>query len=282
MFPTPGARGGVVLMAGRSEFIEKYFEVIADLHARGLSVATMDWRGQGLSERLLPEREKGHILDFGAFRSDLRLFTEEVAKKRFSGPLFLLTHSMGGVPALQLLADGYDAFAAAVLTAPMTQLFDDPVKRMGARLLANAACALGGTRQPVPNVKEHSLEFEGNILTSDPIRHARFRDLQAAAPNAILREPTYGWLRAAMAAIDDLHRPDRFATLKTPVRIISAEKDELVSSKDHRILAERSALIDNVTIKGALHEILMERDDLRAAYWRAFDEFILPRLQAAA
>ncbi|MEQ8179834.1 MAG: alpha/beta hydrolase [Amphiplicatus sp.] len=282
VFPTPGARGGVVLMAGRSEFIEKYFEVIADLHARGLSVATMDWRGQGLSERLLPEREKGHILDFGAFRSDLRLFTEEVARKRFSGPLFLLTHSMGGTPALQLLADGYDAFAAAVLTAPMTQLFDDAAKRIGARLLARAACAVGGVRQPVMNVKEHSLEFEGNVLTSDPIRHRRFRDLQSAAPNAILREPTYGWLKAAIDAIDDLHSENRFDKLKTPVRIISAEKDELVSTRDHKILASRSPLIDNVVIKGALHEILMERDELRAAYWLAFDEFILPKLAAAA
>lgn len=267
-------------MAGRSEFIEKYFEVVADLHARGLSVAMMDWRGQGLSERLLPEREKGHILDFGAFRSDLRLFTEEVAKKRIAGPLALLTHSMGGAPALQLLADGYDAYRAAVLTAPMTQLFDDAAKRIAARLLARAACALGASRQPVMNVKEHSLAFEGNILTSDRARHARFRDLQSAAPNAILREPTYGWLKAAIDAIDDLHAPNRFDKLKTPVRIISAGKDELVSTKDHAILAGRSPLIDNVVIEGALHEVLMERDDIRAAYWRAFDDFVLPKLAA--
>ncbi|MBY0422383.1 MAG: alpha/beta hydrolase, partial [Parvularculaceae bacterium] len=75
LFHAPDARGGVVLMAGRSEFLEKYFEVVRELQARGLSVATMDWRGQGLSDRLLPEREKGHILDFGAFRADLRKFT---------------------------------------------------------------------------------------------------------------------------------------------------------------------------------------------------------------
>lgn len=267
-------------MAGRSEFIEKYFESIRELQARGLSVATMDWRGQGLSERMLPEREKGHILDFGTFRADLRKFTEEVARRRFRGPLFLFTHSMGGAPALQLLADGYDAFAGAVLCAPMTRLFDDPLKRAYARAMARLACALGGARRPVWGVKEHSLAFEGNVLTSDRARHQRFADLQAAAPNAIIREPTFGWLKAATDAIDDLHRQNRFARLKTPVMIVSAENDALVSTKDHAALAKRSPLVDDVVIRGALHEIMMERDDIRALFWAAVDAFVGPRLPA--
>lgn len=282
VFPAPNPRGGVVLMAGRSEFIEKYFEVIKELQARGLSVATMDWRGQGLSMRMLPVSEKGHILDFGTFRADLRLFTEEVARKRFAGPLFLVTHSMGGAPALQLLADGYDAFDAAVLCAPMTQLFPTAPKRILARALAAAACALGAARQPVLGVTEHSLKFEGNNLTSDRARHDRFRELQSAAPNAIIREPTWAWLKAANDAIDDLHRPNRFERLKTPVLIVSAEKDELVDTDDHGHLAAQSRLIENVTVEGALHEIMMEADDYRDAWWRAFDAFILPRLEAGA
>ncbi|MEX0644104.1 MAG: alpha/beta hydrolase [Parvularculaceae bacterium] len=282
VFQAQNARGGVVLMAGRSEFIEKYFEVANDLLARGLSVATMDWRGQGLSERLLPVSVKGHITDFGAYRADLRLFTEEIAKKRFSGPLVLLTHSMGGLPALQLLADGYDAFSAAVLSAPMTNLFSDPLKRLAAGAMAQAACAIGASRQSILGVKEYSLKFEGNVLTSDRARHARFKELQAAAPNAILREPTYGWLKAAADAIDDIHKPNRFAKLKTPVLIVSAENDHLVDSNDHKTLAARSPLIDRVTIPGSLHEILMESDPYRNAFWQAFDAFVEPRITARA
>ncbi|MBY0422559.1 MAG: alpha/beta hydrolase, partial [Parvularculaceae bacterium] len=190
------------------------------------------------------------------------------------------THSMGGAPALQLLADGYDGFAAAVLCAPMTMLFDNPAKRLAVGALAAIACALGGARQPVFGVKEHSLAFEGNVLTSDPFRHQRFADLQAAAPNAVIREPTYGWLKAATDAIDDLHRPNRFARLKTPVRIISAEHDALVCSRDHAVLARRSPLIDVVTIKGALHEIMMERDEFRAQYWAAVDAFFASKMPA--
>ncbi len=281
MFPAKNHRATAVLMAGRSEFIEKYFEVIEDLRRRGFSVATMDWRGQGLSERLLPVREKGHIRDFGVFRSDLRRFTDEVVTKRFRGPYILMTHSMGGAPALQMLADGDTTWSAAVLCAPMTALYDGLLKRLGVRLLGEAATRFGLARYAIPGVKEYSMDFEGNVLTSDPVRHRRFQELQSAAPNATIREPTYGWIRAATEAMDDLHRKRRFAKLKVPTLIVSAENDALVRSSDHQWLGRQSPLIEVVTIKGALHEIMMERDAIRDQYWKAFDAFVDAKLESA-
>jgi lysophospholipase len=277
-FAAPDARAGVVLLNGRSEFIEKYFEVVGDLQARRFSVATMDWRGQGRSARLLADSKKGHIDDFAAYRADLRRFVDEVARPRLPGPLVLLTHSMGGAPALQLLADGYDAFAAAVLCAPMTRLFAGPLKLAYARAAARVMSALGAAGRSIPGTKEHSMDFDGNVLTSDPRRHARFRDLQTAAPDAVIREPTFGWLKAATDAMADLRRPGRFARMSTPTRIISAERDALVDSADHGRLAAASEMIDRVTVEGALHEILMEEDRCRAAFWAAFDDFVAPRL----
>jgi lysophospholipase len=187
---------------------------------------------------------------------------------------------MGGAPALQMLADGDDTWRCAVLCAPMTALFDEPHKRIGVRLLGEAASRLGLARYAIPGVKEYSMAFEGNVLTSDPVRHRRFQDLQSAAPNATIREPTYGWIRAATEAMDDLHRKNRFAKLKTPVLIVSAEDDHLVRSSDHRWLGKQSPLIEVVTIKGALHEIMMERDEIRNQYWAAFDAFVEPKIAA--
>jgi lysophospholipase len=69
--------------------------------------------------------------------------------------------------------------------------------------------------------------------------------------------------------------------LKTPTLIISAEIDHLVRSSDHQWLARQSPLIACVTIKGALHEIMMERDEIRDQYWKAFDDFVEPRIAAA-
>ena len=45
--PPPGRKGTVCLFQGRTEFIEKYFETVRELRARGFAVATLDWRGQG-------------------------------------------------------------------------------------------------------------------------------------------------------------------------------------------------------------------------------------------
>ena len=54
------ARGTVVLLHGRNECIEKYFETVSDLTAMGFWVATFDTRGQGGSERLLKKPGAGH------------------------------------------------------------------------------------------------------------------------------------------------------------------------------------------------------------------------------
>ena len=42
-----------------------------ELNLRGLDVYTMDWRGQGLSDRHLENPQKGHIETLEEYLSDL-------------------------------------------------------------------------------------------------------------------------------------------------------------------------------------------------------------------
>src|SRR6478752_4415336 len=70
--PEGKARGSVVVSPGRSEPIEKYFEVVQDLLERGFVVLVHDWRGQGLSHRALTDRLKGHAIGFKTFLGDHR------------------------------------------------------------------------------------------------------------------------------------------------------------------------------------------------------------------
>src|SRR3954470_16903459 len=72
--PPPGRKGTVCLLPGRSEFIEKYFETVRDLRARGFAVAAFDWRGQGLSECALNDPRKGHVERFSEYDIDLETF----------------------------------------------------------------------------------------------------------------------------------------------------------------------------------------------------------------
>src|SRR5246500_974933 len=102
--PPPGRKGTVCLFQGRTEFIEKYFEVVRDLRARGFAVATLDWRGQGLSQRALKDPRKGHVSSFADYAIDLETFMREVVLPDCPPPLFALAHSMGAAVLIKAAA----------------------------------------------------------------------------------------------------------------------------------------------------------------------------------
>ncbi len=264
----------LMLVTGRSEFIEKYFETITDLQGRGFAITAMDWRGQGHSARSLSAREIGHIDDFTTYRADLEAVLEGIAKPFSKSPLYLMSHSMGGPPVLDLLVNEHPVVCGAILCSPMTNFYRSKLKRQLVHFVAESAVRAGLTEKPAIGVKEYSHQFEGNILTSDETRHSRFRRLQEAAPEATISAPTYGWVKAALDIIAKMHEPSFLEKLQVPVLIISAGRDYLIDSDDHAVLAEQSPMISRVVIRHALHEILMERDVFRAQFWEAFDGFV--------
>src|SRR5438876_10966054 len=93
--PPRGRKGTVCLFQGRAEFIEKYFETVRDLRARGFAVATLDWRGQGMSERALRNPRKGYVGDFSDYGIDLATFVRDVVLPDCPPPVFARVHSMG-------------------------------------------------------------------------------------------------------------------------------------------------------------------------------------------
>jgi lysophospholipase len=56
-----GGRGTVLLFSGRTEYAEKYGPAARELAVRGFAMATIDWRGQGLSARLSGDATLGHV-----------------------------------------------------------------------------------------------------------------------------------------------------------------------------------------------------------------------------
>jgi lysophospholipase len=244
---------------------------VRDLQSRGLNVAMIDWRGQGLSDRERARDAKWRDF-FDVLKEDLKDFHEAHVKPRFAGPYVLMTHSMGGMPALKLLAEGYDGFARAVLCSPMTRLFPEVQNKVLA-FAASTACTFGFACNQTAPAKDLSEGFDGNILTSDKSRYDRFRDLKLAEPEAAPTAPTFGWVDAAMKASAEIHAPGALEDVKIPVLIISAGSEQLIDGADHETIASASEMISLELIPGALHEIMMERDAIRALYFKAFDEF---------
>ncbi len=278
-FPAAGRRllGTVCLFQGRTECIEKYFEVITDLRRRGFAVATLDWRGQGGSDRRLRNRRKGHVDSFEEYDRDLDAFMEQVALPDCPAPYYALAHSTGALVLLRAARDGRARFTRMLLSAPLLGLGRTrPSPEFGFRLAA-ALTAVGLGELEIPGRITKSIDkmrFEDNPLTSDSVRFERNREIYLKLPQLAIGAPTFAWLYAAALAMRETTDSDFGPSIRIPVLIIAAGGDRVVSLPAIEAVAAELRVGSHVTIVGARHEILMEREAIREQFWAAFDAFI--------
>jgi lysophospholipase len=268
--------GTVAILPGRTEFIEKYFEVIRELLSRNFDVAILDWRGQGGSARLTKNRRKGHIGDFRDYDRDLDAFAEEVLGLHCRPPWFALGHSMGAAIALAKARSGRSPFARLVLISPMIDLCGLRFRRT-LQLFSRVLVLSGQGRRFMPwSGPSRSLpeSFEGNILTSDEKRYARNAAIIEAAPERSIGDPTVGWISSAFRVMRRFKEEEFPRRLLTPVLILAAGADRLVDTAATEEFAHRLKAGKCIVVNGASHEILMETDPLRDLFWAAFDAFL--------
>lgn len=270
------SRGTVLLLHGRKEFLEKYAETIAELNARGFDVFSMDWRGQGLSDRLLADRGKGHVRSYADYLQDLKLFVDQFVVPAARRPVMILAHSMGAHIALRFMHDRPTAVDRAVLTSPMIDIRSAPYPRRLAGAIARAARAAGLSGAHLPGATGRSAlkrSFEGNLLTSDPRRFAVEREAVMRNPDLALGGPTFGWLAATLDSIAVTRRAGFLESIRVPVLMVTAGRDAVVSAKAQRLACRRLPRCRLLEIRDALHEVLMECDRIRAKFYNAFDRF---------
>ncbi|RMF11403.1 MAG: alpha/beta hydrolase [Alphaproteobacteria bacterium] len=269
-------RGTVVILHGWREFIEKYFETVADLLDRGFGVATMDWRGQGLSSRPLADRHKGHAASFDANVDDVRALMTMV-QDALPGPYFLMAHSFGGHCALRYLHDEPGMVERAVLLAPMIGIDLHGFPEAMARGLVAVARWFRFDRAYALFQGQYSEEArrrQASLLTSDPERFEDEIAAYRANPELALGGVTYGWLGAAFDSIDKLRAPGFAEAITTRLMVVLAGCERVVDNRAAKRFCRRLPNARIVEITGARHEILRERDELREQFWAAFDEFM--------
>lgn len=258
-------RGGVLLLQGRGEFLEKHAPLIDEIAAWGYAVTAFDWRGQGRSARLLADPGPGHIRDFAQYLDDLDAVLAHATAQGWPAPERVLAHSMGGHIALLAIARGRLQPRTAVLTAPMLDI------RLGLpRWAARGAAATGarlrrGGWAPGQGPWQAARPFQGNPLTTDPARYAAWVALCEAHPACRLGGVTYGWVDAALRSIAALRRPGVLERIGTPVLLLRAMDDVIV---DNRAIATAARRLPNARLldfHGARHELLLEQDPVRDA-----------------
>jgi lysophospholipase len=269
--PIGSARGSVVLSTGRTEPLEKYGEVAVDLVSRGFVVLLHDWAGQGLSARFSDDRLRGDII--GGASSLVADYTDilNAFADRLPKPWLACAHSMGAALTSLSLVEGESRFAGAVLCAPMIEF---SVGTLPFWLIRQVVFGMSRARETAlarSQLDPMAVRFEDNLLTHDRARYERSLALYRAHPELRLGEPTWRWLAFAVELRDRLTRPGAAERIACPFAVVAAGDDRIVSTEASRRFAARVPRGSFAEVRGAFHEILMETDERRAEFFRAFD-----------
>ena len=265
----------ILLLNGRSEFMEKYKEVVQELIAKGFSVFSLDWRGQGMSHRELENREKGYVRNYDDYLSDLEIFYKKIIEPT-KLPVIILAHSMGGHIALRFLHSKHPAIKKAVLVSPMIDIMTSPFPEFLARIMADIACATGFSESYVPgggNYEYGKIKFKGNDLTHDKKRFLIQEREIKKNPRLAVGDVTWAWLKASFDSIHILKSKRYTSEISTPILLISAGKDSVVSISAQQKICSEMPCCTFVSIPGSFHEILHETDAIRKIFWNNFDKF---------
>ena len=278
--PPPGRKGTVCIFQGRGEFIEKYFETVRDLRARGFAVATLDWRGQGLSHRALPDRAKAMCATFRNIDIDLETFMKEVVLPDCPPPVFALGHSMGATLLAARSLRGHRWFDRIVLSAPMIALHGNALAHRARHALRLLRLLRSRLRRDAASRRCRASfdlrPFAGNILTSDPVRYARNAAILEAEPALAPRSPDSRLGRRRLPRHAHALRSRAFRrgsasrSSSSPPAVTPWCRMPAIEEFCHA-----AALPGRISSCPAPStSLLMEQDRFRAQFWAAFDAFV--------
>lgn len=268
-WPRAGAKGTVILLPGRTEYVEKYGRAAADLAARGYAMLAIDWRGQGLADRALADRMGGHVGDFDEYQRDLDAALDHAAAVGLPRPYHMIAHSMGGCIGLRGLMRGLP-FASAAFSAPMWGILIAAWMRPLAVMLSTASRLFAFDHRYAPGTKPVTyvldVPFLGNTLTTDPEMWGYMKDQAQAHPELSLGGPSLGWLKAAL---HECHALSQMPAPPVPAICALGMQEKIV---DAAPIHARMALWPGGRLDlypACEHEVMMERPATRARFFDA-------------
>lgn len=269
-----GDKGTVLIFQGRTEFIEKYGPTIQNFLDRGYSVAAIDWRGHGLSDRMSDRPTLGHVDNFKDYQSDVAELLKFVEDQQLPSNFILLAHSMGGAIGLRAIQGGLKV-SHAIFSAPM---WDIAVNNIGDRVVKLYANSIGqfmqrGRLVPSKQLRNASFttEYEGNNLTNNTEEYEIRAEQLAAHPNLEVGGPSIGWVSEALA---DTRKLRKKPLPEIPTLCILGTGESIVSQRAIRDMMARWETGELIEFDGAQHELLIETPDVTARIWDKIDQLL--------
>jgi lysophospholipase len=254
----PSHKKTLVIVPGRTEAAKKYAELIYDLKDKGLDIFILDHQGQGDSDRLLSDTNKGHVIRFLDYVRDFEQFMNEVVIVP-NRDIHLLSHSMGGLISSYYLARNPEVVKKAVMVAPMHEINTKPYTEKVATYYSKLLNFLGKGGEYAPGNKPYdTIPFEINPVTHSEARYFVESYLFTKWPHLAVGGPTVGWVHESLKYTKNSDR----LKIKTPVLLLQAGQDLIVKPGRQKTFC-RPSFCRLKVFPEARHEILMEIDQIR-------------------
>lgn len=269
-WPSEVRLGTVFLFQGRSEYLEKYNPVALELNEAGYDVLSVDWRGQGMSDRLQEDPRPSFIQDFTDYQRDVLEMVVAADELDLPQPWHLLAHSMGGtVGYASLIAEL--PVASAVFSAPMWGINFGHIPQLLVRAIAASGQKLGRGGRICPGSGNNNAftlrsSFLKNPLTADGIRWGRMVAEANSWPEVTLGGVSNDWLQAALR---ECTRITALPLPSQPCLIGMSSVDRVVSLPAIRSRIQGWQDCEVVLLEGSRHEPLMERAPIRRQFLNA-------------
>ncbi|WP_397543266.1 alpha/beta fold hydrolase [Roseovarius salis] len=270
----PGqAAGTVLLFPGRTEYVEKYGRTAQDLARHGLATLVIDWRGQGLADRLAEDPMAGHVLRFRDYQHDVAAMIAAARELHAPGPWYLLAHSMGGCIGLRAAMEGLPV-TSCVFSGPMWGIRMADALRPVAWSLSWSGKQLGIGHLYAPGTApgHYVLEepFETNKLTTDRDMYDYMIGHLRAHPELGLGGPSLRWLHEALADARALAR--RPAPELRCLTLVGSQED-IVDADRIKARMQQWPGGHLQVVPGGRHEVLMENAATRAHLFETISAF---------
>ena len=279
----------IVLVTGRTESYVKYQELAFDLYHQGYNVFIIDHRGQGLSQRLLKDKQKGYVTNFDDYAHDLKQFIDEVVVSNSTDtPLpkpHLLAHSMGGAIAVRMMQLYPTLVKSAVLTSPMIAVNNGNIPNWLGKAIIHMGDKLNAWFSDEANyfmgqTGFKNVTFAENELCQSEVRYKIFVDIYNNNEEIQLGGVTTHWLKEAISANYNIF--ENLDKLIAPILVMQSGSDTIVSNEAQNEFCQQLHKKNSAscpedkpfTINNALHELMFEKDQYRSpAIKKALDWF---------
>lgn len=255
--------GTIFVFPGRTEYIEKYGRMITVLDKFGFSVFVVDWRGQGLADRIVEDSKIGHVDRFSDYQRDVAAMIKVAQELGLPKPWNLIGHSMGACIGLRALAEVLD-FAACAFTGPMWNINLPTLKRAAAWPASWTAQVIGRGNVFVPGTDGQcyvlSASFSDNRLTNDAEMYRYFINHAMKLKDRQIGGPSMRWL---FQTLNETRKLSRMRSPDVPCIVFCGDQDEVV---DLAVVKNRMARWSNASleiVKGAKHDIFSEVPHIR-------------------